>query len=205
MDTSITVTDITTDLTCLTAKIYTKSGLLLTFRRLTQADAPMLGRYFLGLSEQTRAKYGPHPFDQATADELCEKIDYAGTIRFIAIAQVERHEEIIAYFILQLNVPPYEISRYAQAGIALDPHRDCLIAPSVADACQNQGIGGPLMGYVVTIARRLGFHHLLLMGGVYQDNAQAVRFDQKCGFIRIGEFMPNWANAKMSDDMMITL
>ena len=205
MDTPLTVTEIQADPARIATRSYAKSGSILTFRPLIQEDAPQLGRYFLGLSEQTKRKYAPHPFDQAIADDLCARIDYADTVRMIAVLQGETQEEVIAYFILQLNVPPYEIERYAQAGVTLDPKKDCLIAPSVADSYQNQGIGGPLMGHVARIASRLGFRHLLLMGGVYCDNAQAVRFYQKNGFKTVSTFMPNWANARLSFDMMINL
>ena len=176
-------------------------GTPITFRPITAQDAGILGDYFLGLSEWTKSMYGPHPFDQATADKFCAEINYADTIRFIAVLPEGAGEGVIAYFILQMGVPEHELNRYKQAGVALNPQTDCLVAPSVADAYQSQGIGAIMMRYVFESARRLGREWMVLMGGVYTINERAVHFYQKMGFITVGSFDPPWPNGKLSYDM----
>jgi GNAT superfamily N-acetyltransferase len=183
----------------------TASNLALTFRPVTLADSRLLGEYFLSLSETTRSFYGPHPFDQATADALCARLNAEDTIRLIATIPTVLSEKVIAYFILQLGIPQAEIDRYAQKNIALDPQADCLVAPSVADTYQNKGVGTQLMQHTINIARRLGRKRIVLMGGVFVVNERAVHYYQKLGFQRAGSFIAPWASGRESYDMYLTL
>ena len=162
-----------------------------TFRPLVTGDAAILGRYFVGLSEETRRLYGPHPFDQATADRLCAQVDYAHTIRMLATVGIDAQrleEQVIAYFILRLGVSESEKERYRQAGIVLDPQTDCSLAPSVADAFQDQGLGSLLMCHLFSTARRLGYARMVLVGGVRGTNDRAIHFYGKHGFRTVGTF-----------------
>lgn len=188
---------------CLAAEIRAAGGAQVTFRPLLPTDGAALGRYFCGLSEATTSLYGPHPFDQPTADALCASIAYADTIRMIALRAGEAgQEEIIAYFILQLTVPSAEIERYAAAGVLLDPRLDCLIAPSIADAHQNQGLGTPLMEHVFAVARGLGRRNIVLMGGVLMHNERAVHYYRKLGFQPVGTFVESGPSRRASYDML---
>jgi hypothetical protein len=141
MEQPITIDEIKLDPLRIATTLQAPSGLCFTFRPLIALDNRFLGEYFMGLSEQTKALYGPHPFDQVTADKLCAEINYADTIRFIATLSAEGQEQVIAYFILMLGLTSGEMERYPKAGIAVDPKLDCLIAPCVADAYQGQGLG----------------------------------------------------------------
>jgi len=189
--------------------IQTQSGLNVTFRPIAPGDRLSLGTYFLSLSDFTKSMYGPHDFDQDTADKLCSEHDNGKSIRLIAtIPELETKfgfdagsEKVIAYFILQLGVPDDEIARYRELGISLDPQGDCLIAPSVADDFQNQGIGSPLMNAAFDFARQLGRRYMLLMGGVYQDNERAVHYYRKMGFREAGSFVTPWSPDRLSYDM----
>ena len=126
-------------------------------RPLTSADAAVLGTYFVGLSAETRRRYGPHPFDQATADKLCAENDYAKVIRMLATVPTEQQgERVIAYFILVMSVDDDEIKRYAALGIGLDSVTDCTLAPSVADDYQDKGVGSIMLRHVIDSAR----HHV---------------------------------------------
>ena len=194
--------DIQADPGCVTAHLTLPSGLQVTFRPLTPSDSAALGRYFVGLSEKTTSLYGPHPFNQETADRLCAEINYAEIIRFVAALT---DGSLIAYFILQLNVPEGEQQRYQARGVILDPQAGCLVAPSVADSYQSQGIGSPLMLHVQQVARRLGKKHMLLMGGVYDHNARARHFYQKTGFQAIGTFTSPGPAQRTSHDMYVNL
>jgi ribosomal protein S18 acetylase RimI-like enzyme len=206
MNHAITFAAIQADPLCIAAPIQTAGGTRVLFRPLTPADAAILGRYFCGLSADTISRYGPHPFDQATADKLCAEINYQETIRMIAVEGEGSGAEVIAYFILQPNIPPGELERYARAGIALDPRLGCLIAPSVADAHQSRGLGTPLMRHMFATAKRLGFTRMVLMGGVYQSNERAVHYYRKLGFRDIGITFENPPDSgRISYDMHLAL
>ena len=64
-------------------------------RPLRPDDAPMLGRYFLGLSHETVRGYGPRPFDQQTANGRCTDPYSAHTLRMLGIVDGEAGAEII--------------------------------------------------------------------------------------------------------------
>ena len=57
----------------LRATLALRSGAGATLRCLRDDDAELLGAYFARLSPRTRDFYGPHRFDQETADRLCEE------------------------------------------------------------------------------------------------------------------------------------
>ena len=166
----------------------TRAGVHGTLRPLAADDAPALGRYFLGLSEDTKRRYGPHPFDQATADAFCATLDPERILRMVAVLADTVPERIIGYMILRLRLDAEECERYAQYGIVLEPDRDCTIAPSVADEYQDQGLGSALFAQAVDVLHQLGRRYLLLQGGVYMTNARAIHFYQKVGFRIVGEF-----------------
>jgi ribosomal protein S18 acetylase RimI-like enzyme len=165
-------------------------------------DAPILGQYFLGLSEQTKAYFGPHPFDQATASRLCAT-DYTNTIRMIATIGGGDAETVVAYMIFILGVRDAELERFRQAGISLDSETVCTIAPSVADAYQDQGLGSRLMLHLIHIARRLGNERMVLFGGVYATNQRAIHFYEKHGFRTVGAFAR--VDGRISYNMLIEL
>lgn len=196
----VTVSDIQADPSCIAASLSAPSGLQVTFRPLAAGDAGILGPYFESLSQETRRRFAPHAFDQATAERLCAAIDYAGAIPMVAtiamaatIAMIATvpdgpQERVVAYFICVLGVAPVERERYARAGVPLDSQTDCTVAPSVADAYQDRGLGSCLMGHLVNVARRLGRRRLVLMGGVQATNARAVHYYQKHGFRLVSTF-----------------
>ncbi len=204
MNNLITPEEIKNDPLRIAKVLQSPSGLSFTFRPITAQDNLILGHYFLGFSQHTRALYAPHPFDQATADKLCTELNYTDTIRFIGILPGER-EQVIAYFILMLGLTAGEMERYPQTGIPVDPLVDCLVAPSVADNYQNQGLGSPCMQHIFAVARVLGRRYMLLMGGVFADNERAVHFYQKAGFQKVAPFMPKWPGAHLSYDMYMVL
>ena len=185
----------------LTDTVLLPDGTPITLRPVITQDAGILGGYFLSLSEQTKSTFGPHPFDQPTADKFCAEINPADTIRFIGLIPKGTQEQVIAYFILQMGVPEHELTRYQQAGIILDPQTDCLVAPSVADSFQNQGIGTIMMRHVFRSARSLERLRIVLMGGVYVTNERAVHFYRKMGFVTVGTFIPPWPDGDLSYDM----
>ncbi len=164
------------------------SGAQVTVRPLLSSDSAALGGYFLGLSEETRRRFGPHPLDQATANNLCATINVAEALRLVAIVPGPAGDAIIAYFILLLDVTEYELARYAHCGIALHSQTDCTVAPSVADRYQNSGLGSLCFQHLIELARRLGRQRVLLLGGTQASNHRAIHFYAKHGFRTIGSF-----------------
>ncbi|MBP7688861.1 MAG: N-acetyltransferase [Thermoflexales bacterium] len=169
-----------------TRSIALRDGTAVHFRPLTATDGARLGDYFCTLSEATRARFGPHSLDRATADHLCATLDPSQTIRFVATCASA--DSIIAYCILMLHVTEHEQARFAQYGLELASTFDCTVAPSVADAYQNQGLGVPLLKHVIECARQLGRRSVVLLGGVQVTNERAVHVYQRLGFRTIGTF-----------------
>jgi diamine N-acetyltransferase len=199
VSTTLTVVQLQENPAIIAVPLKLKSGADVLLRLLQPGDAAMLGRYFEGLSADTRRRYGPHPFDQATANALCATLNYADTLRLVAISQ----DEIIAYTILQLGILQDEQSRYGRCNITLDGQQDCTVAPSVADAFQDQGLGKLVMEQTIEIARRLGRRWMVLMGGTQATNDRAVHFYQRFGFHLITAFdePPGYENYDMRTEL----
>lgn len=183
----ITPTDITQDPMLVSVGVALSTGESVVLRPLAPNDANVLGVYFLSLSNETKRRYGPHPFDQATADRLCAENDYAHTIRMLATTS-DGDERVIAYFILVLGVGENDASRYAKLGMMLNTATDCTLAPSVADDYQDKGLGSVMMRHVLVTARKLSKQRMVLMGGVQATNARAKHFYEKHGFKWMGDF-----------------
>jgi GNAT superfamily N-acetyltransferase len=79
----------------------------------------------------------------------------------------------------------------------LDDATDATIAPVVADAHQNSGFGSLVMLHLMPWLRRLGKRRMVLLGGVRQHNARAIRFYQKWGFRPVGTFTTSAPNIDM--------
>ena len=199
----ITPADIEVDPAVIAETVALPSGEQVMLRPLTRNDAGILGPYFLGLSEDTKRRYGPHPFDQATADTLCAETQYANTVRMLMTTGSGADERVIAYFILVLGVWDDDRDRYAKRQMPLDVTTDCTLAPSVADAYQSKGVGSLIMQHVIATARRLGKTRMVLWGGVQATNIRAKNFYTKYGFRHVGDFEnPPGRN---NHDMILTL
>ena len=169
-------------------QIILHSGEEAVLRPLSKDDALMLGAYFLGLSEATTRVYGPHLFDQPTADRLCAERDSANTLRMLGIVEREGQERIIAYFIVHFGVYESDAKRYLDRNMPLSGTSDCELAPSVADADQDTGVGSLVMEHLIPLLRRLGRKRLVLVGGVRAENLRAIHFYEKFGFEKVGAF-----------------
>ncbi len=185
----------------LTATALLRSGEPITMRPLRPDDSARFGDYLLGLSAATRARYGPHPFDQATADAICAALDPADMLRMVATVEQDGAERIIAYVLLKLGVLEPDQKRYQALNLPLDPTTDCTLAPSVADAYQDQGVGSLMMRHVLNAASRLGRKRVVLWYGVQATNARAIHFYSKWGFHKVGEFYTDKNNFDMILDL----
>lgn len=154
-------------------------------------DLVGLIRYFEGLSETTRSYYGPHSFDESTLKSICEG-SYDDCRAFVA----EEEQSIIGYAVIKRGYSEGEWYRFPDYAIEMDSENHFLFAPSIADAHQSKGIGGLLLSTVEKQLQIIGATHIVLWGGVQMRNQQAVRYYEKHGFVRLGQFhhdgLDNW-------------
>jgi GNAT superfamily N-acetyltransferase len=170
----------------LTAHATLHDGRPVTIRRLQQTDSEPLGAFFTSLSAETRRRYAPHPFDRATAKQICVRLDADPCMRFIVVLEAEpTHPAIIGYLILTPAASPADLERHHGH---LHAEASAGIAPAVADAFQNQGVGSLLGRHVIACARDMSLQQLFLSGGVRAFNESAIRYYEKLGFRRAGEF-----------------
>jgi GNAT superfamily N-acetyltransferase len=178
------------------------SGERITMRPLRPDDSSRFGVYLGSLSETTRSRYGPHPFDQATADAICTSLDPTDILRMVGIVSQNGSERIISYVLLKNGVLDEDRARYEARGIPLDRASDSTLAPSVADDYQDQGVGSTMMRHVLDVARRLGKKRIVLWLGVQATNERAVHFYTKWGFRKVGEFYTDRNNYDMILDLV---
>ena len=162
-----------------------RDGRPVTVRPLLPADVEPLAAFFASLSEDTRRRYAPHPFDRATAELLCSSIDSDPRTRFIVVLEDEPGTPVAGYLIFNPNLSKDDQERYAghvKTGLS------AAIAPVVADAYQRQGVGSLLMRHVIACARDMGMLQIVLSGGVRAFNEKAICYYEKLGFTKTGEF-----------------
>jgi len=181
-------------------QITLRDGRTAIVRPLQPTDAGPLTTFFLNLSEETRRRYGPHPFDQATAEHLCATINER-TIRFVAVLNDGTPEaEIIGYMILTREIGDADRRRY---GKRLDLESCASFAPVIADVYQNQGIGFQMAQHVLRCAQKLGLRQVILMGGVQATNERARHFYRKLGFRQVGSFLTLHPRRLLNYDMIL--
>lgn len=185
----------------MTSSAQLRTGVPITLRPLRTDDAERLIEYFGSLSAQTRARYGPHPFDEQTARSVCASLDPSDILRMVASVSHNGEERLVAYVLLKMGVLDADRQRYEKLGIPLDPDGDCTLAPSVADEYQDQGIGSLMMQHLLEVAPRLGRRRMVLWLGVQATNDRAVHFYSKWGFRKVGEFYTDKNNYDMILDL----
>ena len=174
-----------------TAQLQTGDGSRFVARPLLATDAESLGVYFDNLSESVRGMYGPHPLNTEHARILCDELDHTKLLPFLAIME---SGEIGAYFLVHIGVRDGDRKRYIEHGHPLVEHECCTLAPCVADAWQELGLGSAMLPHVTSSIKRLGRQRLVLWGGVRGDNPRAQHFYRKFGFRHVGDFAAGGVN-----------
>ena len=169
------------------------------FRDGQPCDVEALADFFAGLSDQTRARYGPHEFGRATAEQLCASIDPNQTVRFVAVSQEGENSRFIGYMILSRQIGSSDRHRY---GTCLSAEDAACFAPVIADVFQDQGVGTPMARHVLHCAEQMGIRQVILMGGVHADNDRAVHFYLNLGFRRQKEFWTEQPMGRWNVDMI---
>ena len=182
------------------ATITLRDGRTAAVRPLRAGDVDALTTFFTSLSQATISRYGPHPFDRATAEKLCAQADDPHTTRFVA--ELAESSRLIGYMILTCEVWEGDQKRYSWLGSFDDT---ACLAPVIADDMQNQGIGSQMGQVVLAAAREMGIRRVILMGGVIADNNIARRLYEKLGFRQLGEFKTQHATRGeiLNYDMMV--
>lgn len=182
-------------------EIIAKNNEAFVFRPLAHNDSKLLGKFFEGLSQNTRSKFGPHPLTtQYAQDELCPKVSNEQVSRFV----IGSSEQIVGYFIVDFNDYPHEKTRYDAYKVNLDFSQDPVFAPCIADKYQSLGVASQALNLLISDLREKGVRSLVLMGGTQEPNHLARNFYKKFGFQEEGEFYTDY-NGLNNIDMRLVL
>ncbi|NJO92424.1 MAG: GNAT family N-acetyltransferase [Chloroflexia bacterium] len=156
-------------------------------------DKENLLRYFNKLSDQSKKRFGPHPFTLEAIDEkYLDSLNYRMFVAYNAY-----NDEIIAYTIVKFGWVEFDTGRLQSYGLSPET-KDVTIAPSVADDWQSKGLGGKFFSYVLECLKaEHEVTRLILWGGVQSDNEKAVRLYKKFNFRFLGEFEHHGMNMDM--------
>ncbi len=164
-------------------------------RLVDESDLAELMRYFDNLSQMTKSYYGPHSFDEPTLAAI-SKGNYENYQAFVAI----HNKRVVGYTVIKKGYSEGELFRFPGYEIALDPDGHYLLAPSMSDAYQSRGFGTLMLSFIENYLKSIDATHLILWGGVQTRNQKAIRYYQKNGFTKLGEFhhegLDNWDMVK---------
>ncbi len=169
----------------LTEQITIESEMLIV-RPLEQSDVLGLAIFLENLSRQTRRFSTFSGYDMDMAQELCDAIARYDKLRFVIVSS---SQQIIGLLEFSFDLVDDDIARYRSYQVDLHVETDCRFGPTLADAYQNKGVGTLVMPFIKTVARKFGQKRIILWGGVFADNARAIRFYEKNGFKQVGTFM----------------
>ena len=175
---------------------HAANGQELLLQELKAADALSLFLFFRGLSPLSRSRFAPHAADYKSIRQLTAATTPA-TLRFIVRAKGA--DPILAYFLIQRELFPWELHRFREAGIDADPTASALLAPAVTDRWQGGGLGTLVYQQLEPVLIEQGIRQLFLWGGVQAANERACRWYRKLGFTDFNRF---WHDGQENLDMM---
>jgi diamine N-acetyltransferase len=157
----------------------------LTIRLLEATDNDSLFDYLQGLTEETKSRFAPHPFDKETVNIICTKLP-GHTLRYIAVD--DSSKKIAAYMLVKPGLIEWDAQRYAIRQQFFDDATTVTYAPSVADNLQSSGLGGAMYKFIEQELKRKGVRQIVLWGGVQAGNQKAIHFYSKYGYRYIAPF-----------------
>lgn len=169
------------------------------FRPLIKEDFVPFGIFLDSLSEETKARFGPHPINSIEAKNICKNLNY---LKMLPMVLTNQKDEVIGYIILSFQFRDSQLLRYKAYTIPIVKDQDICIAPVVADSYQNKGLGSVMLGKTIEIAKLLGVRHVILWQGTQLSNTRAIHLYEKFGFKRNSEFE---IYGNMSVDMSLGL
>ncbi len=173
-----------------------KTNELIETKQIQADPAKILRSYLDALSIETRQRFGPHAYDNASIESFYKEKNNAGYVLF------RTHEnKVIAYATIHKGFLLHDSARLSAYGLVLSQDTDYTYAPSVADAWQGKGHGKQLFDHILEKIRPEGAKRIILWGGVQNENERAVRYYEKLGFQTLGYFEYHGWNR----DMVYTL
>lgn len=149
--------------------------------------------YFNKLSDQSKKRFGPHPF---TPDEIKRLFEDTENYH-LYIAKDTCDNTIIAYTIVKAGWVKFDAERLKNYGLH-EELSDVTLAPSVIDVWQHRGLGKKFLEYIITdLKSNHQFKRIILWGGVQSDNQKAIGLYQKFDFKVLGGFKHNGNNFDM--------
>lgn len=142
-----------------TLPLATKNGLSVPARRLTRADAPALVVFNAALGAESRRKFMPHAYDEATLDRMMRRSETGEDYTLAAFDG----PLLAAYFFLWYFQNPVP-----------------LLGIGMRDEYQHQGLGIQLMRHLIEAARETDRDGVELT--TMLDNHNAFALYEKCGF-----------------------
>lgn len=169
----------------------------ITCRQWLASDLSNLLSYLLHLNEETKTRFGPHPFTKEALEQVYHHPDYTGFIL------VENNSTfIIGYAIVKMGYLEHDLPRLHSYHLQPNHSTDATFAPSLADDWQGKGIGKILWDYTKQHLLQHQKQRVILWGGVQADNIVAVNYYNKIGFLTIGSYE---YNGKNNLDMVCTI
>jgi diamine N-acetyltransferase len=177
--------------------IQTKNKREVLLSVLSTNDLDALLYYLDHLSNETKKRFGPHPFDRAAVINFYKDPEsHKGFVAFDTATGA-----IIAYAIIKTGYLHHDSQRLQSYGLSLSNLTDCTYAPSVADEWQGLGIGNSLFHFILSVLKPLAFERIILWGGVQADNTNALNYYTKNSFTILGQFDYNGLNYDMVYDI----
>lgn len=169
-------------------------------RALKTMDVQKLTMFLENLSSETRRLSTFPSYDSVTAQEFCDVIDKYDKQRYVLETPAG---ELVGLLEFCMDVPESDKKRFKKYNIELDSKTDCRFGPTLADSYQNMGIGSIIFPKMMDVVREMGKRRVLLYGGVLVNNARAIHFYEKNGFLKLGTFINS--DGKECLDMMLEL
>lgn len=174
-------------------KEYSLNKSLIQFSSFDSSQSVRLITYFNNLSQQSKSRFGPHPFNGESIAELA-----GNTEKYKMYVAVNPDDNsIVAYAIVLVGWLESDAPRLLSYGL-IPQKGDCTFAPSVADSWQSRGVGSDFFRFILDDLKTFfQLERIILWGGVQSSNHKAVGFYKKHGFTVLGEFEHNGGNFDM--------
>lgn len=168
--------------------LFSINGMDVSIRLLESSDNEILFDYFEKLSSESKSRFGPHPFDRETVNQICWNPDHE-IYRYIAVDNASG--SIVAYMLIKQGMIEWDEKRFADRNEKYDHDTTVTFAPSVSDVWQSKGLGTLMNTVIEDDLRRRGIVKIILWGGVQATNSRAVHFYKKTGYQFLSSFYHN--------------